>query len=281
MVGHPFDTIKVRLQTQDVIKPVFGSTPHLRYKGGWDCMMRTIRQEGFLALYKGMSGPMVTVPVVNAIVFAFYEQALSFFRAATKARQEAQALCRMDPWTEDGKRNPNGPAVSLTATSLADDGSASVMRPLPPPTLPVALPFAPSAPVSAAGYSAPSSNHVISSVHQLPTGSAVAPAATVAAGVDATIDPDDIPLHQISLAGGWAGLMNSVVVGPVELVCCDYSVTSCSALLPANHCGLTRCAQTISYCLWRFGSYVYRSSPDCKRSTRSVVANRSCVALCM
>lgn len=32
-------------------------------------------KEGFFALYKGMGGPMVTVPLVNAIVFAAYGQA--------------------------------------------------------------------------------------------------------------------------------------------------------------------------------------------------------------
>jgi solute carrier family 25 carnitine/acylcarnitine transporter 20/29 len=33
----------------------------------------TIRNEGFFALFKGMGSPLLTVPIVNAIVFASYE----------------------------------------------------------------------------------------------------------------------------------------------------------------------------------------------------------------
>jgi len=64
LVGHPFDTIKVRLQTQREL-----------YKTGWDCLKKTVTKEGFLAVYKGMGGPMLTIPLVNAVVFAAYAQA--------------------------------------------------------------------------------------------------------------------------------------------------------------------------------------------------------------
>lgn len=60
----PPDTVKVRLQTQ----------PHL-YRSGIDCLKQTMRHEGVFALYKGMGGPMLTIPIVNAIVFAAYGQA--------------------------------------------------------------------------------------------------------------------------------------------------------------------------------------------------------------
>eukprot|EP00475_Leptophrys_vorax_P026185 TRINITY_DN3679_c0_g1_i1.p1 TRINITY_DN3679_c0_g1~~TRINITY_DN3679_c0_g1_i1.p1 ORF type:complete len:517 (-),score=126.87 TRINITY_DN3679_c0_g1_i1:697-2247(-) len=60
LVGHPFDTVKVRLQTSTV------------FFSGIDCAMRTVRLEGPKALYRGMSGPLVTVPVVNAIIFGSY-----------------------------------------------------------------------------------------------------------------------------------------------------------------------------------------------------------------
>ncbi|KAF2748588.1 mitochondrial carnitine/acylcarnitine carrier protein [Sporormia fimetaria CBS 119925] len=48
-VGHPFDTIKVRLQTTD----------HSRFKGPWDCLLQTLRNEGVRAIYKGASPPLV------------------------------------------------------------------------------------------------------------------------------------------------------------------------------------------------------------------------------
>lgn len=48
-VGHPFDTIKVRLQTTDAS----------RFTGPVQCVAQTVRQEGVLALYKGASPPLV------------------------------------------------------------------------------------------------------------------------------------------------------------------------------------------------------------------------------
>lgn len=64
MVGHPFDTIKVRLQTQSFRNP--------QYKGAVDCFTGIIRNESVRGLYKGMSSPMAGVAVVNAIVFGVY-----------------------------------------------------------------------------------------------------------------------------------------------------------------------------------------------------------------
>ncbi|PBP19072.1 mitochondrial carrier protein [Diplocarpon rosae] len=54
-VGHPFDTIKVRLQTSD-------ST---RFSGPLQCLMQTIRKEGVAGLYKGATPPLVGTPAVN------------------------------------------------------------------------------------------------------------------------------------------------------------------------------------------------------------------------
>ncbi|KAI0143888.1 mitochondrial carrier [Hypoxylon sp. NC0597] len=48
-VGHPFDTVKVRLQTTD-------ST---RFSGPLQCVLQTIRNEGVRGLYKGATPPLV------------------------------------------------------------------------------------------------------------------------------------------------------------------------------------------------------------------------------
>merc|ERR1711964_171507 len=48
-VGHPFDTIKVRLQTSD-------ST---RFSGPLQCLLQTVRKEGVAGLYKGATPPLV------------------------------------------------------------------------------------------------------------------------------------------------------------------------------------------------------------------------------
>ncbi|KAI1438425.1 carrier protein YMC2 [Xylaria sp. CBS 124048] len=48
-VGHPFDTIKVRLQTTDAA----------RFSGPLQCVVQTLRNEGVRGLYKGASPPLV------------------------------------------------------------------------------------------------------------------------------------------------------------------------------------------------------------------------------
>jgi solute carrier family 25 (mitochondrial carnitine/acylcarnitine transporter), member 20/29 len=48
-VGHPFDTIKVRLQT----------SPKSRFKGPLDCVLQTLRKEGVRGVYKGATPPLV------------------------------------------------------------------------------------------------------------------------------------------------------------------------------------------------------------------------------
>ncbi|KAK4236280.1 hypothetical protein C8A03DRAFT_35847 [Achaetomium macrosporum] len=48
-VGHPFDTIKVRLQT----------TTSTRFSGPLQCLLQTIRHEGVFGLYKGATPPLV------------------------------------------------------------------------------------------------------------------------------------------------------------------------------------------------------------------------------
>lgn len=46
--GHPFDTVKVRLQTMPKALP--GETP--AFTGAFDCLRQTVVKEGFFALYK-------------------------------------------------------------------------------------------------------------------------------------------------------------------------------------------------------------------------------------
>ncbi|XP_058840127.1 mitochondrial basic amino acids transporter [Topomyia yanbarensis] len=64
LVGYPFDTVKVHLQTQDYRNPL--------YKGTLDCFRKIIAKETVRGLYRGMSSPMAGVAVVNAIVFGVY-----------------------------------------------------------------------------------------------------------------------------------------------------------------------------------------------------------------
>lgn len=63
-MGHPLDTVKVHLQTQDVKNP--------KYRGTWHCMSSIVRQDKLIGLYRGITSPMGGIGFVNAIVFGIY-----------------------------------------------------------------------------------------------------------------------------------------------------------------------------------------------------------------
>lgn len=66
LVGHPFDTLKVRLQTQPVHNPV--------YSGLVDCFLKTMKWEGIGGLYKGVGSPIVGQMFFRAVLFTSYYQ---------------------------------------------------------------------------------------------------------------------------------------------------------------------------------------------------------------
>ena len=61
LVGHPLDTVKVRMQASD------------GYRSALHCVVRTSRAEGPLALYKGMVMPLGATSAVFALCFSGYE----------------------------------------------------------------------------------------------------------------------------------------------------------------------------------------------------------------
>ncbi|CAN0374266.1 unnamed protein product [Ectocarpus sp. 12 AP-2014] len=73
VVGQPFDTIKVRLQTQD-LPTIAPNQPQPQAKGAMACAAETVSKEGVLALFKGMSTPLASAALVNAICFGAYAQ---------------------------------------------------------------------------------------------------------------------------------------------------------------------------------------------------------------
>lgn len=65
VVGHPLDTIKVRLQAMPVTKP--GEKP--MYTGTYDCAKKILLKEGPTGFYKGMTAPLLTVAPIFAVSF--------------------------------------------------------------------------------------------------------------------------------------------------------------------------------------------------------------------
>ncbi|KAL2889202.1 amino acid transporter arg-13 [Ceratocystis lukuohia] len=64
LIEYPFDTVKVRLQSQpDHLPP--------QYKGPIDCFKQSIRADGVASLYRGISAPLVGAAVENSCLFFF------------------------------------------------------------------------------------------------------------------------------------------------------------------------------------------------------------------
>lgn len=58
LVGHPFDTIKVRLQTTDAT----------RFRGPLQCLTQTVKREGVRGLYKGATPPLLGWMFMDSIM---------------------------------------------------------------------------------------------------------------------------------------------------------------------------------------------------------------------
>jgi len=74
--GHPFDTIKVRLQTMAISNSAAAVNTNgvqvPNYSGTFDCMKRTFLTEGVTGFYKGMGTPLVMVTPMFALGFFTY-----------------------------------------------------------------------------------------------------------------------------------------------------------------------------------------------------------------
>ncbi|KAL8141776.1 hypothetical protein V2J09_014808 [Rumex salicifolius] len=78
IVGHPFDTIKVKLQSQPA--PLPGQPP--KFSGAMDAVKQTLAAEGPRGLYKGMGAPLATVAAFNALLFTVRGQLETLLRSA-------------------------------------------------------------------------------------------------------------------------------------------------------------------------------------------------------
>ncbi|CAO3640672.1 unnamed protein product [Mucor hiemalis] len=65
LFGQPFDTVKVRLQTQSTTNPL--------YTGMVDCVQKTRAKEGFAGFYKGTMTPLVGIGACVSIQFVVLE----------------------------------------------------------------------------------------------------------------------------------------------------------------------------------------------------------------
>lgn len=79
VVGHPFDTVKVRLQTTDAT----------RFSGPLQCVLQTVRNEGVRGLYKGATPPLFGWMFMDSVMMG----SLTVYR-----RVLAQNVFHVDSW---------------------------------------------------------------------------------------------------------------------------------------------------------------------------------------
>ncbi|CAZ83904.1 unnamed protein product [Tuber melanosporum] len=72
-IEYPFDTVKVRLQSQPDDQP-------LRYRGPLDCLKQSLKQDGIRGLYRGISPPLVGAATENSALFFSYNIAQNLVR---------------------------------------------------------------------------------------------------------------------------------------------------------------------------------------------------------
>jgi solute carrier family 25 carnitine/acylcarnitine transporter 20/29 len=176
VVGHPFDTIKVKLQSQPTPPP--GQPP--KFTGAIDAVKQTIAAEGPRGLYKGMGAPLATVAAFNAVLFT--------------VRGQMEAILRSEP----------GVALTINQQVVAGAGAGVAVSFLACPTelikcrLQAQSALGTAAPAAAAAAAAPAG------------GAAAATTVTAAAAVKYG-GPLDVARHVLRSEGGVRGLFKGLV----------------------------------------------------------------------
>uniref|UniRef100_A0A8C6UCW0 Solute carrier family 25 member 45 n=1 Tax=Neogobius melanostomus TaxID=47308 RepID=A0A8C6UCW0_9GOBI len=79
-VGHPIDTVKVRLQAL------------ARYNGVVHCVTQTYCKEGVHGFFRGAAFPVLTTGLVNSLVFGAYSNALDVLSQSKRAERGAHTV---------------------------------------------------------------------------------------------------------------------------------------------------------------------------------------------
>ncbi|GAW21517.1 hypothetical protein ANO14919_110390 [Xylariales sp. No.14919] len=109
-VGHPFDTIKVRLQTTDIT----------RFNGPLQCVTQTVRHEGVRGLYKGATPPLVGWMFMDSLMLG----SLTIYR---RLLAEHVFVPKLHPTLPDGSPGPKAPQSAVSHLPSFGHGIAGIM----------------------------------------------------------------------------------------------------------------------------------------------------------
>lgn len=104
LVGHPFDTVKLRLQTSAIG----------RFSGPLDCFMRTIRFEGIRGIYKGLSPPLAGWIIMDSVMLG----SLTYFKSILALMNGPDPFVPLHYWQHAVAGLGSGVCVSLVATPI-------------------------------------------------------------------------------------------------------------------------------------------------------------------
>ncbi|KAI9098724.1 mitochondrial carrier domain-containing protein [Phlyctochytrium arcticum] len=105
IVEHPFDTIKVRLQTQPMGEGRM-------YTNSIDCLRKTVAAEGPSGLLRGIAPPLVASMLEHAVLFSFYVA----FKPVVHSLLSGQPLDTRYPHTNHSHATP--PSSSIPAAPI-------------------------------------------------------------------------------------------------------------------------------------------------------------------
>lgn len=78
IVGHPFDTVKVKLQKHNT------QANGIKYKNGLRCTTRILKTEGVKGLYRGATSSFVGMAFESSLIFGIYSQTKHLLQGETQ-----------------------------------------------------------------------------------------------------------------------------------------------------------------------------------------------------
>jgi len=124
VVGHPFDTLKVRLQTEG---------GYGRFRGPLHCLTTTIKTEGVRALYKGATLPLLGWSLIDTVMVGTYMSARRWM-GETSGRQltisQIALAGTIGGWTSVAIVTPIEQVKALLQVQYADPSTQRYQGPI-------------------------------------------------------------------------------------------------------------------------------------------------------
>jgi len=91
-IANPTDLVKVRMQTDGMVKDAEGNLLPKRYNGVIDCFVTTVKQEGVLGLWKGVGPTIGRATVLAAAELATYDEVKDRFKKSGTIKEDGLFL---------------------------------------------------------------------------------------------------------------------------------------------------------------------------------------------